>query len=140
MVMTKSAADDTFTTADDWQEAGFDRKQAKALARIFARLERNQEALMAHQKTLASKEDFARLEKNQKTLASKEDLARLEKNQKTLASKEDLARLEKNQETLASKDNLARVEKNQETLATKDALDSLRTLMIGIVIPIPLAL
>jgi len=108
MVMTKSAADDTFTTADDWQEAGFDRKQAKALARIFARLERNQEALMAHQKTLASKED--------------------------------LARLEKNQETLASKENLARVEKNQETLATKDALDSLRTLMIGIFIPIPLAL
>jgi len=92
MVMTKSAADDTFTTADDWQEAGFDRKQAKALARIFARLERNQEALMAHQKTLASKE------------------------------------------------NLARVEKNQETLATKDALASLRMLMVGVFIPIPLAL
>jgi len=108
MVMTKSAADDTFTTADDWQEAGFDRKQAKALARIFARLERNQEALMAHQKTLASKED--------------------------------LVRLERNQETLASKENLARVEKNQETLATKDALASLRMLMVGIFIPIPLAL
>lgn len=42
--------------------------------------------------------------------------------------------------TLASKEDLARVEKNQETLATKDALASLRTLMIGIFIPIPLAL
>jgi len=154
MAMTKSAADDTFTAADDWQGAGFDRKQSKALARIVARLEKNQEALMAHQKTLASKETLARLEKNQealaahqKTLTSKEDLARLEKNQealvahqKTLASKEDLARLEKNQEALASKENLARVEKNQETLATKDALASLRMLMVGVFLPIQLAL
>ena len=131
MAMTKSAADDTFTAADDWQGAGFDRKQSKALARIVARLEKNQEALMAHQKTLASKETLARLEKNQEALAA---------HQKTLASKEDLARLEKNQEALASKENLARVEKNQETLATKDALASLRMLMVGVFLPIQLAL
>ena len=131
MAMTKSAADDTFTAADDWQGAGFDRKQSKALARIVARLEKNQEALMAHQKTLASKETLARLEKNQEALVA---------HQKTLASKEDLARLEKNQEALASKENLARVEKNQETLATKDALASLRMLMVGVFLPIQLAL
>ena len=131
MAMTKSAADDTFTAADDWQGAGFDRKQSKALARIVARLEKNQEALMAHQKTLASKETLARLEKNQEALAA---------HQKTLTSKEDLARLEKNQEALASKENLARVEKNQETLATKDALASLRMLMVGVFLPIQLAL
>lgn len=41
MAMTKSAADDMLAAADDWQEAGFDRKQAKALARIVARLEKN---------------------------------------------------------------------------------------------------
>jgi len=42
--------------------------------------------------------------------------------------------------TLASKEDLARVEKNQETLATKDALASLRMLMVGVFLPIQLAL
>lgn len=108
--MTETAVFDTLAVARDLEQAGFDRRQAEALAR----------ALAAVQGSLATKEGLADLRR-----ATKEDIAGLRR-----ATKEDIANLRRE-----TKEALAQLE-----LRLESKIEALRTIMLVVFLPFQLTI
>jgi len=119
--MTETAVFDTLAVARDLEQAGFDRRQAEALAR----------ALAAVQGSLATKEGLAGLRK-----ATKEDIAGLRR-----ATKEDIAGLRR-----ATKEDIANLRREtkealaQLELRLESKIEALRTIMLVVFLPFQLTI